>query len=78
MGRKYVQATAGEWIRPVKRGYRMRCCDCGLVHRRDTKIRINGKNLNTLIKKLGGNFTLYERYYRNRKLTKKERHEKEI
>lgn len=26
-----------EWIRPVKRGYRLRCCDCGLVHDIDFK-----------------------------------------
>jgi len=21
-----------EWIQPIRRGYRMACCDCGLVH----------------------------------------------
>lgn len=20
------------WIQPIKRGYRVKCCDCGLVH----------------------------------------------
>lgn len=29
---KYYEATAGEWIEPIKRGYKMGCCDCGLVH----------------------------------------------
>jgi hypothetical protein len=24
-----------EWIRPVRKGYRMACCDCGLVHELD-------------------------------------------
>jgi hypothetical protein len=22
----------GEWVQPIKRGYLMKCCDCGLVH----------------------------------------------
>ena len=25
----------GKWIRPVSRGYKFECCDCGLVHRLD-------------------------------------------
>lgn len=29
---KYKNEKAGEWIRPVKRGYKMMCCDCQLVH----------------------------------------------
>lgn len=32
---KYEPQEAGKWIKPVKRGYRMACCDCGLVHRMD-------------------------------------------
>lgn len=32
MGRKYPRPKAGEWVRPVRRGYKMACCDCGLVH----------------------------------------------
>ena len=31
----YKKERAGEWIAPVKRGYRMMCCDCGLVHKVD-------------------------------------------
>lgn len=31
-----------EWIQPVRRGYKMCCCDCGLVH--DMNFRIyNGR-----------------------------------
>lgn len=26
------------WIRPIRRGYRMACCDCGLVHEIDFAI----------------------------------------
>jgi hypothetical protein len=32
---KYDTPKPGEWIKPVKRGYKMACCDCGLVHRLD-------------------------------------------
>lgn len=31
MRRKYPQA-GGEWVTPHRRGYKMMCCDCGLVH----------------------------------------------
>ena len=30
MGRTKVQS--GEWVQPVRRGYQLECCDCGLVH----------------------------------------------
>lgn len=26
------------WVQPVKRGYLLACCDCGLVHRMDFRI----------------------------------------
>ena len=29
---RYREEKPGEWIRPVMKGYRMQCCDCGLVH----------------------------------------------
>jgi len=32
---KYDEPDAGEWVYPVKRGYKLACCDCGLVHRID-------------------------------------------
>ncbi len=28
----YHKPEAGEWVQPVPRGYKMACCDCGLVH----------------------------------------------
>jgi hypothetical protein len=28
----YLQVTDGEWIEPTMRGYKDRCCGCGLVH----------------------------------------------
>jgi hypothetical protein len=38
MSTKYRQARDGQWIRPCRRGYRIMCCDCGLVHRVDFKV----------------------------------------
>jgi hypothetical protein len=35
---KYKPSTDGEWIRPVKKDYRVACCDCGLVHNIDLRI----------------------------------------
>jgi hypothetical protein len=31
--RRYPKVTEGEWVQPRREGYRMQCCDCGLVHR---------------------------------------------
>jgi hypothetical protein len=32
------QIEPGEWIQPITEGYRMSCCDCGLVHLVDFRI----------------------------------------
>ena len=29
------QVKAGEWVWPKMRGYKMECCDCGLIHEMD-------------------------------------------
>jgi len=29
---KYKKEIEGKWIRPKRRGYKLMCCDCGLVH----------------------------------------------
>lgn len=34
----YEQPVEGEWVQPVRRGYRMACCDCGLVHTMDFRV----------------------------------------
>ena len=36
---KYEEPRSGEWVQPRRRGYKMQCCDCGLVHRMDFRIR---------------------------------------
>lgn len=28
----FERPKAGEWVQPVRRGYKLACCDCGLVH----------------------------------------------
>lgn len=35
---KYEEPQPGEWIQPVEEGYKMQCCDCGLVHRMDFRV----------------------------------------
>lgn len=37
--KEYQVAKDGEWIQPVRRGYLLACCDCGLVHRVNFRIR---------------------------------------
>lgn len=29
---KFKRVLDGEWVQPRRRGYKMACCDCGLVH----------------------------------------------
>lgn len=35
---RYPKVAANEWVQPVRKGYRMMCCDCGLVHELDFRI----------------------------------------
>lgn len=36
--RKWEEPKAGAWVQPVPRGYKLRCCDCGLVHTMDFRV----------------------------------------
>lgn len=38
MGTRYERPEAGEWIQPVRKGYKLACCDCGLVHTLDFRV----------------------------------------
>jgi hypothetical protein len=38
VSKRYDRPKAGQWIQPVRRGYRMACCDCCLVHTLDFRI----------------------------------------
>lgn len=35
----YRAVEDGAWVQPVRRNYGMACCDCGLVHRLDFRIK---------------------------------------
>ena|ERR1035437_7004994 len=35
----YDEPEANEWILPVRKGYKIACCDCGLVHKIDFRIK---------------------------------------
>lgn len=39
MAMKYDHPEEGEWIFPVRKGYRHCCCDCGLVHDVDFRVQ---------------------------------------
>ena len=39
MKTKYPVAADGEWLQPIRRGYRLKCCDCGLIHTINFRIR---------------------------------------
>lgn len=35
---RYKQVFDGDWVRPRMRGYYMKCCGCGVVHRLNFKV----------------------------------------
>ena len=39
----YQQVIEGEWFTPRKRGWRMACCHCGLVHRVNFRVNAHGQ-----------------------------------
>lgn len=46
----FPQAEPGEWIRPTRRGFRMQCCDCGLVHVVDFRLIPWGRGRKILLR----------------------------
>ena len=36
--KRYEKPSSGEWIQPIPRGYKLACCDCGLVHTMDFRV----------------------------------------
>jgi hypothetical protein len=40
---KYKQIKDNVWQTPIRNGYKMICCDCGLVH--DTDFRVKDKHI---------------------------------
>lgn len=41
----YEEPKAGEWVHPCMKGYKLVCCDCGLVHILDFGVFTKGKKL---------------------------------
>ena len=39
---RFHQVEAGVWEKPVMKGYKMACCDCGLVHTMEFRV-VNGE-----------------------------------
>ena len=37
--REYYHVTDGEWIQVPMRNYKEQCCDCGLIHRMNFRIK---------------------------------------
>ena len=35
---EYEQQYDGEWVWPVRNGFKLACCDCGLVHEMDFRV----------------------------------------
>ena len=35
----YPEVQSGQWVQPVRKGYKMSCCDCGLVHKLNFRLR---------------------------------------
>lgn len=40
---KFKVQKDGEWVQPIRRGYLMKCCDCGLVHRLNFRLVKTGR-----------------------------------
>jgi hypothetical protein len=38
---RFKQIKDGEWVQPKRKGYLMKCCDCGLIHAIDFRLLKN-------------------------------------
>lgn len=36
---RFKRVENGEWVQPVRRGYKLMCCDCGLTHTLNFRLR---------------------------------------
>jgi len=41
---KYPKIEENEWVQPVRKGYRMKCCKCGVVHYLDFRFKKKGRS----------------------------------
>lgn len=35
---RYYSVKDGEWVQPIRKGYKLACCDCALTHTMDFRI----------------------------------------
>jgi len=42
---KFKKVGAGQWQQPRMKNYFLQCCDCGLIHRMNFRVRINKKGI---------------------------------
>lgn len=40
---KFYKQSDGEWVTPKRKGYLLKCCDCGLTHVIDIRLRKRGR-----------------------------------
>lgn len=67
----YYKPKAGEWVSPVHKGYKMACCDCGLVHNMDFRIVKRGRTQDVQFRVFRNNrSTAMKRRHENIKVTK--------
>ena len=65
---RFARADSGEWIKPKMRGYKMMCCDCGLVHTLDFRV----------IRHARGHKVLFRAYRNARSTALARRREREV
>lgn len=50
---RYPVVKSGQWVSPVMKGYKMQCCDCGLIHVLDFAVHDDGKGISLRARRLG-------------------------
>lgn len=63
MSRRYPQAYDGDKVYPAHKGFRLACCDCGLIHQMDFRVETEGaRNIVSFrIKRLNRNTAAHRR-----------------
>jgi hypothetical protein len=67
---KTFQGKSGYWYRAAQFET---CCDCGLTHQRDWKVRVNSKVLTKILDKHRDEIKLFFRYWRDKEKTTENR-----
>lgn len=67
---RYNEPEEGEWVQPIPEGYKLQCCDCGLVHRLDFRVSAYG------IAGVGPEYRVQFRVFRDNRATAAVRRER--